>query len=150
MLDFHQDEGDFVKFPTVVSDIMKELICIESKAIVVDAAKIMIEKEIGSIIVTENGIPTGIISRTDLIARIIVVNLDPNKLTTKQIMSSPLLSIGKNSTILEAMRYISAHDVHQILIKDDDKLIGIVSEGDLIRAVTLSSLTQFSSILRRK
>ncbi len=138
-----------MKFPSTVADVMNEIISIDGESLVVDAAKIMIDKEIGSIVVTEEGNPVGIITESDMLARVIVAYQDPKKLLTKKIMSSPLISITKDSTILDAMRFMRDQDIHIVLIKDDGRLIGIVSEGDLIRAVTLSSLAQFSSILRR-
>ncbi len=138
-----------MKYPSTVADVMNEIISIDGESLVVDAAKIMIDNEIGSIIVTDDGIPVGIITESDMLARVIVAYQDPKKLLTKKIMSSPLIIIEKDSTILDAMRFMRDQDIHIVLIKDNDKLIGIVSEGDLIRAVTLSSLAQFSSILRR-
>jgi CBS domain-containing protein len=48
------------------------------------------------------------------------------------------------------MRFIRENSIHQVLVRENDELVGIVSEGDLIGAVTLSSLTQFSTILRKK
>ena len=138
-----------MKYPSTVADVMNEIISIDGESLVVDAAKIMIDKEIGSIIVTEDGTPVGIITESDMLARVIVAYRDPKKLLTKKIMSSPLISITKDSTILDAMRFIRDQDIHIVLIKDNGRLTGIVSEGDLIRAVTLSSLTQFSSILRK-
>ena len=138
-----------MKFPSTVSDVMNEIISIDGESLVVDAAKIMIEKEIGSIVVTEEGNPVGIITESDMLARVIVAYRDPKKLLTKNIMTSPLVSIEKGSSILDAMRFLRDQDIHIVLVKDDGKLTGIVSEGDLIRAVTLSSLIQFSSIIRR-
>ena len=138
-----------MKFPSTVADVMNDIISIDGESLVVDAAKIMIDKEIGSIIVTEGGNPVGIITESDMLARVIVAYRDPKKLLTKKIMTSPLVSIEKNSTILDAMRFLRDQDIHIVLVKDDGKLTGIVSEGDLIRAVTLSSLSQFSSIIRR-
>ncbi len=138
-----------MKYPSTVADVMNDIISIDGESLVVDAAKIMIDKEIGSIIVTEDRTPVGIITESDMLSRVIVAYRDPKKLLTKKIMSSPLISITKDSTILDAMRFIRDQDIHIVLIKDNGGLIGIVSEGDLIRAVTLSSLTQFSSILRR-
>ncbi len=138
-----------MKYPSTVADVMNEFISIDGESFVVDAAKIMIEKEIGSIIVTEHGTPIGIITESDMLARVIVAYRDPKKLLTKKIMTSPLVSIEKDSTILDAMRFLRDQDIHIVLVKDGGKLTGIVSEGDLIRAVTLSSLSQFSSIIRR-
>ena len=138
-----------MKFPSTVADVMNDIISIDGESLVVDAAQIMIDKEIGSIIVTEEGNPVGIITESDMLARVIVAYRDPKKLLTKKIMTSPLVSIEINSTILDAMRFLRDQDIHIVLVKDDGKLTGIVSEGDLIRAVTLSSLSQFSSIIRR-
>lgn len=138
-----------MKYPSTVADVMNEIISIDGESLVVDAAKIMIDKEIGSIIVTEDGTPFGIITESDMLARVIVAYRDPKKLLTKKIISSPLISITKDSNILDAMRFMRDQDIHIVLIKDNSRFIGIVSEGDLIRAVTLSSLAQFSSILRR-
>ena len=138
-----------MKFPSTVADVMNEIISIDGESLVVDAAKIMIDEKIGSIIVTEEGNPVGIITESDMLARVIVAYHDPKKILVKKVMTSPLVSIEKDSTILDAMRFLRDQDIHIVLVKDDGKLTGIVSEGDLIRAVTLSSLSQFSSILRR-
>ena len=139
-----------MKFPSIVSDVMHEIISIDSSAFVYEAAKKMRENKIGSIIVTQNGEPCGIVTRSDMISRVIVAYKDPRVHKINSIMSTPLISIEANTPILDAMRLIRDQDINQILIRDKDKLVGIVSEGDLIRAVTLASLTGFSSLLRRK
>jgi CBS domain-containing protein len=139
-----------MKFPSTVADIMNEIISIDSYSLVAEAAKIMIDNEIGSIIVTEEGKPVGIITESDMLSRVIVAYQDPHELITKKIMSSPLISIDQNCSILDAMRFIRENSIHQVLVRENYELVGIVSEGDLIGAVTLSSLTQFSTILRKK
>jgi predicted transcriptional regulator len=142
-------KGDEMKFPSMVSDVMNEIISIDGDSRVAEAAKKMIDNEIGSIIVTEKRKPVGIITKSDMLARVIITNRDPTTYPTKKIMSSPLISINKDSSILDAMRFIRDQDIHQVLVNYNEKLVGIASEGDLISAVTLSSLTQFSTILRR-
>ena len=110
----------------------------------------MIERKIGSIIVTEEDKPVGIITKTDMLARVIVDDRDPKVHVARTIMSTPLLSIDKDTSILVAMRFVRDNKIHRVLIKKENDLIGIVSEDDMIRAVTLSSLGQFSSILQKK
>jgi CBS domain-containing protein len=139
-----------VKFPSVVSDIMKELVTIEGSESVKKAAEIMLEKGIGSIVVTEKGSPVGIVTKSDLLARVIVNCRDPRECKVGDIMSSPLLSIEKNTPILDAMRELRQSKVRRLLVSDEEKLVGIVSEYDMINAVTISSLTQFSTLLRRR
>jgi len=138
-----------LKYPSIVSDVMKDIISIEAEAFVSEAAQKMIDNKIGSIIVTENGEPKGIITRSDMIKRVIVAYQDPRETTAGSVMSTPLISIEASTPILDAMRYIRDQDINQVLLSSDSKYVGIVSEGDLVRAVTLCSLTQFSSLLRR-
>jgi CBS domain-containing protein len=139
-----------MKFPSIVADVMNDIISIDGESLVADAAKIMIDNKIGSIIVTEDDSPVGIITQSDMLARVIVAYRDPKNFLVKKIMSSPLISIEKDLSILNAMRFIRDQDVNQVLVEDDGNLIGVVSEGDLIKAVTLSALSQFNSIVSRK
>ena len=137
-------------FPSVVSDVMKDIVSIDGSSLISEAAVKMIENKIGSIIVTEGGKPTGIVTRSDMIKRVIVAHKDPSTHKINTIMSSPLISIDANTPILGTMRFIRDKDINQVLIEDGGNLIGIISEGDLIRAVTICSLTQFSTLLQRK
>jgi len=138
------------RFPSVVSDIMSKLVTIESTGSVKEAAERMLEKNIGSIIITKDGKPAGIVTKSDLLARVIVDCRDPRECPVADIMSSPLLTIDKDTPILEAMRVIKQKKVRRLLVSDGDELVGIISEADMINAVTVSSLTQFSSLLRKK
>jgi len=139
-----------LKYPSIVSDVMKGIISIEADVSVSEAAQVMIDNKIGSIIITENGKPSGIITRSDMIKRVIVAYQNPRETTAGSVMSTPLISIEASTPILDVMRYIRDHDINQVLLSSDSKYVGIVSEGDLVRAVTVSSLTQFSTLLRRK
>lgn len=136
-------------FPSVVSDVMHEIISIEESVYVYEAAQKMIENKIGSIIVTRNSEPVGIITRSDMIKRVIVAYKDPRENKAGSVMSTPLIRIDAETPILDVMRYLRDKDINQVLVEKDGKITGIVSEGDLVRAVTLSSLTQFSTLLRR-
>ncbi len=127
---------------------MNEIISIDTDSFVSEAAQKMMDNRIGSIIVTENGNPKGIITRSDMIKRVIVTHKDPRINTAGSVMSTPLITIDADTSILEVMRYLRDKDVNQVLVKKDGNLVGIVSEGDLVRAVILSSLTQFSSLNR--
>lgn len=139
-----------MRFPSVVSDLMKDIISIEGSSFISEAAQKMIENKIGSIVITEGGKPTGIVTRSDMIRNVIVAYLEPRSNRIDTIMSSPLICLDHDTAILDAMRFLRDQDINQVLIKEGDKLNGIVSEGDLIRAVTLCSLAQFTTLLQKK
>lgn len=138
------------KFPSVVSDIMKDLVTVEGSRSVKAAAEIMLEKGIGSIIVTKDGDPIGIVTKSDLLAKVIVNCKDPRESKIGEIMSSPLISIDRNTPILDAMRELRHRSIRRLLVSDSEKIIGIVSESDMINAVMICSLSQFRTLLRRK
>jgi len=129
---------------------MKKLITVEGSKSVKEASEIMLENRIGSIVVTEKGSPVGIVTKSDLLERVIVDYKDPRECKIGEIMSSPLISIDKNTPILDAMRELRQRKVRRLLVSDGEKIVGIVSEYDMINAVTISSLTQFSTLLRTR
>ena len=138
------------RFPSVVADIANELITISGEASIKEAAEVMLEHNIGRIIVVENGKPIGIVSKSDLLSRVLVKCRDPRECKAREVMSSPLISVKKDTPILEAMRTLKNKKIRRLLVSDGEKLVGIVSETDLVRAVTLTSLAQFSPLLRKK
>ncbi len=136
------------RFPSHVEDIYNELISIEGRATVSGAAEKMLEHKIGCIIITENSKPVGIVTKTDLLCRVIVANKDPKNTEIRSIMSTPLITIPKGKPILDAIREMRSKNVSRLVVTDNGEIIGLVSETDLIKAVQYASLTSFKSLLR--
>lgn len=137
--------------PSIVSDIMSSpVITIDVVASVKEATRSMIDNKIGSILVTKQGKPLGIVTERDLIERIVAPSRDPSKTKIKEIMSAPLITISKETGILVAMRKMREYEISRLVVMDDDTLLGILSEKDIVRAVSISSITSFSTLLRKK
>ncbi len=137
--------------PSIVSDIMSSpVITIDVEASVKEATRSMIDNKIGSILVTKQGKPLGIVTERDLIERIVAPSRDPSKTKIKEIMSAPLITISKETGILVAMRKMREYEISRLVVMDDDTLLGIISETDIVRAVSISSITSFSTLLRKK
>ncbi len=137
--------------PSIVSDIMSSpVITIDVEASVKEATRSMIDNKIGSILVTKQGKPLGIVTERDLIERIVAPSRDPSKTKIKEIMSAPLITISKETGILVAMRKMREYEISRLVVMDDDTLLGILSEKDIVRAVSISSITSFSTLLRKK
>jgi CBS domain-containing protein len=139
------------RVPSIVEDIMSApLISVEAGVIVRDAALLMTDKNIGSIIVTDAGKPVGIVTERDTLARIVSLCRDPCETRIGEIMSSPLLSIPKEMDILTAMRKMREDGIRRLGVTDDGNIVGVITERDIIRAISISSLTSFSSLLRKR
>ncbi len=126
------------------------VITIEGDASIRDSSLTMIDRRIGSIIVTERDKPLGIVTERDLVERVVAPCKDPNRTKIKEIMSTPLITTSKETGILDAMRKMRAHDISRLVVMEDGTLTGIISERDIIRAVTISSITSFSTLLRKR
>ncbi|RLG54891.1 MAG: signal transduction protein, partial [Thermoproteota archaeon] len=82
-----------------IRDVMsKPVVTIEEDKTVVEAAKLMGEKRIGSLIVTREGEPVGILTERDILTKAIACDLDICKLKVKEIMSSPLIVVKPDIT----------------------------------------------------
>jgi signal-transduction protein with cAMP-binding, CBS, and nucleotidyltransferase domain len=138
------------RFPSVVADVANELITIGGESSIREAAQVMLEHGIGSIVVTQDGKPVGIVTKSDLLSRVIVECRDPRDCKVRAVMSAPLISVDKDTPILDAMRVMKNKKVRRLLVSDGGKLVGIVSETDMVRAVTMSSMAQFRPLLRKK
>lgn len=114
-----------------------------------DAALLMTDKRIGSIVITKRGKPVGIVTERDILDRVVGPCRDPCEVRMKEIMSSPLIVTTKETPILDAMRLMRERGISRLVVMDGD-MVGIVSEGDLIRACTFAALTSFSTFLKTK
>ena len=139
------------KFPSIVSDIMsRPVITVQKETNVRDAAILMTEKGIGCLIITEFGKPVGIVTKSDMIRRVVMPCLDPCDTKMSDVMSSPLIMISKDKGILVAMREMREKKVTQLVVMDGEELCGIISERDVLDAVSVASLSSFSTLMRIK
>ncbi len=120
-----------------VKDIMtKAVISVDVATTVSDAAKIMEEKEIGAIVVTENNTPVGIITDRDFAIKVVAHAYDPTS-PVRMIMSSPLYSISPEESVRMIADFMYTRGIRKLPVIDNDKVIGIVTATDLVRQFAL-------------
>ena len=107
---------------------------IESNATLGDAARLMIQHDIGSVVVLEGRNPAGMITERD-ITKQIVNGVDALKKPGKQVMSQPLLTAKPNMAIQEAFELMLKNKVRRLPILDGKDLKGIVTTQDIMRWV---------------
>lgn len=120
----------------IVRQIMRTIISIDSKARVKDAARLMVEKGIGSLVANRDGLPFGIVTERDLMEKIAAVGVDPNKMTVSEVMTAPLTTIDASASIVDAARRMVEKQVKRLVVTDQDKIVGIVSQTDLVSHMT--------------
>ena len=133
-------EGDFVE------DVMiKNVITVEESASIKNAAKKMVEANVGSILVTKNNEPIGIITERDFVERYAAKGISLSNLV-KDIMTSSLITIDPNDTIWEGAELMKTHNIHKLPVIKDKKIVGIITNSDLVKLCSLSSDSEMRRI----
>lgn len=125
-----------IKRNTVESIMSKPLITLEADSTALEAAKLMSERIVSSIVITDNDKIVGIITERDLIRLICAMDLQASKAPIASIMSSPLITIDKASVIEEAAQVMLRNKVRHLGVTDDngsDRIVGVVSSVDLTK-----------------
>lgn len=110
-----------------VGEIMSKAIIVDDKISVRDAAKIMSDKNIGSLIVVNSGMIKGIITERDVLKNLDKIN---NKITN--VMTRKVLTIDVKSKVNEAVKIMKDNRIKRLPVLRGEKLIGLVSMTDII------------------
>jgi CBS domain-containing protein len=103
--------------------------------LVVDAVKDMAKKKVGALIVLEDESIKGVITEQDFTRRVILQDLDATKTTVHEVMSHPVDVIQPDKTINEGMSIMTEKRIRHLPVIESDKLIGLISIGDLVKEV---------------
>jgi CBS domain-containing protein len=117
--------------PQVRDRMVSTVVTIEPGTGVVDAAKRMIQEEKGPLPIVEGERPVAIVTDRDIIAHVVAEGRDPKSMTVDNIASEELVTIGPEKDINEARRLMDEHELDRILVVEDDRLVGIISEADI-------------------
>ena len=109
-----------------------KLIVVESHLTVADAAKVMTNEKVGSILVFENDEVIGIVTNKDIIAQVVSAGLDSSKVIIKQIMHAPLIKIHKDAKVKEAIDIMIKNDIRRLIVTDDKRTIGTITRKKIV------------------
>jgi len=119
-----------------ISDILrKKLESVEDTTSIQEVAKKMKDRDVSSLVVVDtNGKPVGIVTERDIITKVCTNDVPTSTVISKEIMSTPLITIKGSSSTSTAAEMMIKNDVRHLLVIDsNDKPIGIITPLDLTR-----------------
>jgi len=125
-----------MRFETRVplNEVMKRnptMISIEAN--VAKAAKTMCREKVGSVIILQRNKPIGIVTEEDINCKVVAKDLKPSTVQVSTIMSTPLITVSADKTVIDAAQMMVEHKVRRLPIVDKSgKVIGIVTVRDLL------------------
>ena len=100
---------------------------------VTDCVNRMNELRIGAMLVMDNDQLLGIFTERDAITRVLGAGLDPMQTPVSSVMTSDPVCVSTSTSLEEAMSIVSSRRIRHLPVVEDDKVLGMVSSGDLTR-----------------
>jgi len=100
---------------------------------VIEALQLMAHKDVGALIVMEGDTLVGILSERDYARKVILHGRSSQDVAVRDIMSSGVITVDPSQTVEQCMALVTQKRIRHLPVCEDDKLIGIVSIGDLVK-----------------
>jgi CBS domain-containing protein len=129
-----------------VKDVMdKKVFSLDVSATTEEAVKMMIKNNVWSLVVERQGHPEGVVTERDIIRRCLGKGLSPSKTYVGVIESRPLITVGKDATIRDAMDLMSAKEIRRLFVMEDGKIVGRITQTDVFQS-TVSLMETLSGL----
>jgi len=120
--------------PCPVKDYMDEDIpTVDSEASTLEVAKMMAERHESYFVVLRNSQLAGIVTEGDILRKVIAAERSPSEVKISEIMSSPLVTIGRDEEVSVAAKKMIDHDVRRLPVVRDSILYGVITMRDLAK-----------------
>ncbi|EMA65095.1 CBS domain-containing protein [Halorubrum kocurii] len=103
----------------------------DPEAPVADLAATMEEESVGSVVITVDETPVGIVTDRDLTVRVLGAGLDPTEQTAEDVMTDDLRTAEPDAGFHEAASMMADHGIRRLPVSDGDTLVGIITADDV-------------------
>jgi CBS domain-containing protein len=121
-----------------IKEIMKRnVVTVPYGVSVVQAAKMMRQRKIGSVFVRLEGRVVGIVTEPDIVREVVGTERNPALITVEDVMSFPVIEIEERSALTEAADLMERHATRHLAVTKSGELVGVVSVRDLLHPVSI-------------
>ena len=115
---------------------------------VIDAIRLMAQKGVGAVLVMEGAALVGIISERDYARKVVLHGRSSADTAVREIMTAEVVTVGLRQTVAECMQIVTEHRIRHLPVLERGELVGLVSIGDLVKAVMEEQQQQLEHLQR--
>jgi len=119
---------------------------VDPDAPVLDAIKLMAEHSVGALLVMRDQQLLGVVSERDYARKVILLGRASAATPVKDIMSTPVISVSLDDAVPKCMQLMTERRVRHLPVIDAGRVIGMVSIGDLVKAVIAEQRQQIEQL----
>ncbi len=108
---------------------------VASDMTVFDALSLMADKNIGALVVVDDGAVTGIMSERDYARKVVLVGRDSRETLVREIMTTGPITVTGDTTVGSCMELMTDNRFRHLPVMDEERLVGVISIGDVVSAV---------------
>jgi CBS domain-containing protein len=124
------------------------IILLENDRFANEAIKSMKERNTRSVLVSNNNEVVGIVSKTDILFKVMSRGRNPAKVRLREIMNSPVLSVDPKTTVQEALSIMDRHLIRQIMVSSNAAVLGMVAREDIFEKIQMATISTADTALR--
>lgn len=118
---------------TTVKEIMHAATIIEPSTSVLEVARIMRDKNIGSVLVKLSELDYGIVTERDIILKAVARDIDPKSLKASEIMTKLLYTIDSSASVQKASEIFNIHPIRRLPVMENGEIIGMITARDVAK-----------------
>jgi CBS domain-containing protein len=112
-----------------------QVYAIDPDAKVIDALRLMAEKHVGALVVTQNERLSGIISERDYARKMTLHGKSSQDTPVRDIMTADVITVEPERTVEECMALVTSRRIRHLPVCEGERLVGLISIGDLVKEV---------------
>ena len=124
------------------------VIILESDSFADEAITLMKGRNVRSVLAAHNGEAIGIVSKTDILFKVMSQGRNPAKVRLREIMNSPVLAVDPKATVQEALSIMNKHVIRQIIVSSNAVVLGTVARDDIFEKIQMATISAADTAIR--
>ncbi|HKU50089.1 MAG TPA: CBS domain-containing protein [Nitrososphaera sp.] len=124
------------------------IVIVEGDRTIDQALALMKDKVARSVLISHLGEVIGIVSKTDILFKVMAQGRNPAKVKLREIMSSPVLAVNPHNTVQETLAIMDKHVIRQVIVSSQSAVLGMVSRDEIFERIHMTTISTADTAIR--